>query len=420
METKNLNIYNIDAAVLVLHKLMPEPETIKRWKSSGIKISVFCADGAFADKLSAQLEGLSEGVHLLPRNMSEKKYKSTHILKERIKSLGATLKKTILLADHPSSISKMKPTGIALSAGLSRDKTGKKAFYDSGADIVPDNIDNITIHNDEGGSPRFSQSIPGIFEQFERFSASLENKKPVFFFDYDGTLTPIINDPEKAYISEERRELLKKLAEKHSVAIVSGRDMMDIKSFIGLDSLIYAGSHGFRISGPDGMYMIHEKALELLPALDRMEKELVNTLEKDIPGISIERKYFAIAIHYRNAPPGSFNAVKEHADRLIAGNSDFKKGRGKKIVEIKPSLDWHKGKAVEWIMNSLGFSFPDKYLPMYIGDDITDEDAFRTLADDGIGLLVGRHSQLSAAHYHLQNVEEVDRFLKYLVDSSGL
>lgn len=420
MGTKNLNIYNIDAAVLVLHKLMPEAATIKRWKSSGIKISVFCIDEVFADKLSAQLEGLSEGIHLLPQNVSKRNNKSTYILKERIKSLGAGLKKTILLADHPSSIAKMKPTGIALSAGLSNDKTGKKAFYDSGADIVADNIDNITIHNDEGGSPRFSQSIPGIFEQFEGFTASLENKKPVFFFDYDGTLTPIINDPEKAYISEEKRELLKKLSEKYSVAVVSGRDMMDIKSFIGLDSIIYAGSHGFRISGPDGMHMIHEKALELLPALDRMEKELVNTLEKDIPGISIERKYFAIAIHYRNAPPGSFNAVKEHADRLIAGNSDFKKGRGKKILEIKPSLDWHKGKAVEWIMNSLGFSFPDRYLPMYIGDDITDEDAFRTLADDGIGLLVGRHSQLSAAHYHLQNVEEVDRFLKYLVDSSGL
>jgi trehalose 6-phosphate phosphatase len=193
--------------------------------------------------------------------------------------------------------------------------------------------------------------------------------------------------------------------------------MMDIRSFIGLDSLIYAGSHGFRISGPDGLYMTQEKAVDLLPGLDRMEKELVNSLEKEIPGVSIERKHFAIAIHYRNAPPGSSVTVNEYADRLIARNRDFKKGRGKKIVEIKPSLDWHKGKAVEWIMERLGLSFPDEYLPMYIGDDITDEDAFRTLADNGIGILVGSHSQLSAARYHLRDVDEVGKFLDYLVSS---
>ncbi|MBS0010491.1 MAG: trehalose-phosphatase [Bacteroidales bacterium] len=420
METTSLNIYNIDAAILVLYKLIPDAGTLKRWKNSGIKISVFCFDEIHEEKLSQYLEGLTEGIDLLPKNVTKRNKKSTYILKERIKKLQAGLKKTILLADHPSSLTKMKAEGTALSIGLSNNDTAKKAFYDSGADIVLSGIHNIIIKKDEGGSPHFSQSIPGVFEQSESFTDALENKEPVFFFDYDGTLTPIINDPKKASISEKKKKLLEKLSDSNTVAVVSGRDIRDIKSFIGLDSLIYAGSHGFRISGPDGIHMIHGKAVELLPVLDRMEDELVNTLEKEIPGVSIERKHFAIAIHYRNAPPGSFSDINDHADRMIAGNDDFKKGRGKKILEIKPSLDWHKGKAVEWIMNSLDFSFPDKYVPVYIGDDLTDEDAFRTLADDGIGILVGRHSQLSAAHYHLKDVEEVNKFLNYLVDLSGL
>lgn len=410
METTGLHIYNINAVALALNKLMPDAETIRGWKNSGIDISIICNNDLHAKKLSQYLGALTGKISLLPQKGS----------KGKIKRPGNGLKKTIFVSDHPSFISGMKPAGIALAAGLCKEEESKKAFYDSGANIVLDSIDNIVISKDQGGSPHFRQTIPGIFKQFDHFTASLENRKPVFFFDYDGTLTPIISDPEKAHISKDKKKLLKKLSSSHTVAIVSGRDMMDIKQFIGLDSLIYAGSHGFRISGPDGLYMVQEKAVELLPELERMENELVNTLEKELPGVSIERKHFAIAIHYRNAPPGSFVTVNEHADSLIAGNDNFKKGRGKKILEIKPSLDWHKGKAVEWIMNKLGFSFPGEYLPMYIGDDITDEDAFRTLADDGIGILVGSHSQLSAARYHLRDGDEVGKFLDYLVSSPAL
>lgn len=420
METTVLHIYNINAVALALHKQMPDVETIRGWKNSGIDISIISDNDVHAEKLSQHLGGLNGKISVLPQKGAKGNNKPKSILKEKIKRPGSGIKKTIFVADHPSFISKMKPADIALSAGLCNKEESKKAFYDSGANIVLDSIDNITINKDQGGSPRFRQTIPDIFKQFDHFTASLENRKPVFFFDYDGTLTPIINDPEKAHISKEKKKLLEKLSSSHTVAIVSGRDMMDIRQFIGLDSLIYAGSHGFRISGPDGLYMMQEKAVELLPGLDRMENELVNTLEKEVPGVSIERKHFAIAIHYRNAAPGSFVTVNEYADSLIAGNDNFKKGRGKKILEIKPSLDWHKGKAVEWIMNSLGFSFPGKYLPMYIGDDITDEDAFRTLADDGIGILVGSHSQLSAARYHLRDVDEVGKFLDYLVASPGV
>ena len=67
-------------------------------------------------------------------------------------------------------------------------------------------------------------------------------------------------------------------------------------------------------------------------------------------------------------------------------------------------------------MEHLDFSWPDEYLPIYVGDDVTDEDAFRVLSDDGVGILVGKHRQLSAANYHLENVDEVNALLKHIVN----
>lgn len=126
--------------------------------------------------------------------------------------------------------------------------------------------------------------------------------------------------------------------------------------------------------------------------------------------------FFSIAVHYRNAPYGSVKKIKHRVKELTGTNPDFRTGSGKKIIEVKPSIEWHKGKAVEWIMESLGYSLgEDEVVPVYVGDDITDEDAFRTLSDDGVGILVGSHHQPSAANYCLEDVSQVYKFIHYLV-----
>ncbi len=324
---------------------------------------------------------------------------------------------TVLFADDPDLIKASRKKGLYLIAGITTGETTKKSMYDAGAHIVIEGLDNIRLFKGtEGAKPEFSQHIPGLFEQMDHFKSLLSNKKPVFFLDYDGTLSKIVDNPKKAILNDNTRRLLHELANIYTVAVVSGRDKSDIQSFIELDNIIYAGSHGFRITGPGGMHMEMESARELLPRLDQMEEELTRSLEKEIPGVLIEKKYFAIAIHYRNAPRGSYSRIIEQVKTTIGADKDFKIGRGKKLLEIKPSLNWHKGKALEWIMEQLNFSWPEEYLPLYVGDDVTDEDAFRTLSDNGIGIIVGQHSLLSAANYRLENVDEVDAFIKYIVN----
>jgi trehalose 6-phosphate phosphatase len=213
------------------------------------------------------------------------------------------------------------------------------------------------------------------------------------------------------------RELLEEISHLFHVAVISGRDMDDIRDFIGLDSLIYAGSHGFRISGPGGLYMEHEQAKKLRHGLEKVENKLRQSLEQQFRGVQIERKHYAIAVHYRNAPLGTTKRILKTVSELAEKYPEFKTGKGKKIMEIKPSLNWHKGKAVEWILQELGLTSPGEYLPVYIGDDVTDEDAFRTLSDRGLGILVGEHDQPSAAAYQLKDVDQVKQFMHYIVHS---
>lgn len=244
------------------------------------------------------------------------------------------------------------------------------------------------------------------------FSALLQGKKPAVFLDYDGCLSPIVKDPDKAILSSEMRKTLQRLAEVCAVAVVSGRDRANVANLVQLDNLYFAGSHGFDISGPDNMHTEPGGAKEALPALDKADVTLKESL-KDVDGAIVERKRYAIAVHYRNVAENQVQRVKQVTADVLQQHSELKEGLGKKIIELKPNLDWHKGKAVLWLMNELDLNKPD-ILPLYIGDDITDEDAFATLQGQGIGIMVGEHDDKTAATYRLENVNEVQEFLENL------
>jgi trehalose 6-phosphate phosphatase len=197
---------------------------------------------------------------------------------------------------------------------------------------------------------------------------------------------------------------LKNIAEKFTVAIVTGRDKEDVENLVGLDELIYAGSHGYIITGPNGLFMEHPDSEKILPKLDEIEKIVEEKLKEKTEGTQVDRKRYAIGLHFRNARPEDEKVVYEIVDEILEKYPGHKKGEGKKIVEIKPDIDWHKGKAVEWIMDALKLSERDDVIPVFIGDDVTDEDAFEALKGKGIGILVGGHGQKTAAKYALKNV----------------
>jgi trehalose 6-phosphate phosphatase len=252
--------------------------------------------------------------------------------------------------------------------------------------------------------------IPSALDHVHTIARSGE--RLAVFLDYDGTLTPIVNHPEDAWLSESMRQTLRSLAGRLPVAILTGRDLDDIRGRVLVDGIVYAGSHGFDIAGAGGVR--RELGSEYLPVLGAAETELREALD-DISGAQLERKHFSVAAHYRNAGESDASKVAAAVDAVAAKHPDLRKINGKKVYELLPDIDWHKGKAVIWLLETLELE-RGKAFPIFIGDDRTDEDAFRALERRGIGILVGDEAQATAATYRLKNPDEVECFLQKITD----
>ena len=248
-------------------------------------------------------------------------------------------------------------------------------------------------------------------ESFGEIAVRLAGKRPSVFLDYDGTLTPIVARPDLAVLSEAMRNVLRELAARCSVAVVSGRDLDDVRKLVRLDDIVYAGSHGFDIAGPGGLRIQHDEGAAFTAAVERATAELRPAVAP-IDGALVEPKRFAVAVHYRQVAPGQVPAVEAAVDRVLAAVPELHKTHGKMVFELRPRFDWDKGKAVLWLLSALHQDGADT-LPFYIGDDLTDEDAFRALADRGITIYVG-HPEQTAAQYTLEDPDRVGTFLARL------
>ena len=262
--------------------------------------------------------------------------------------------------------------------------------------------------------PADSARLPSALDPATDLVRQLKVRQAALFLDYDGTLTPIVARPELAVLAETVRRTLVSLAARCPVAIVSGRDRADVQRMVGLDELIYAGSHGFDIRGP-GLRI--ERGSAFLPELNSAEAALRLSLAR-IPGALLERKAYALAVHVRGLAPDVAVAVEAAVDAALSRHTRLHKGTGKMVFELLPRLDWHKGKAVLHILEAL--RLPAVHvLPIFIGDDRTDEDAFAALAGRGVGILVAESPRQTAAYYTLRNPDEVHRFLQRLVGAAG-
>lgn len=253
--------------------------------------------------------------------------------------------------------------------------------------------------------------LPSALAEFSTLSKEFQKDPPLLFLDFDGTLAPIVEHHNDAAISEEMRELVKALAEKYPVAVVSGRGLSDVKKRVNLPDLFYAGSHGFEISGPKGFERDHEEAVKVIPVFNEIEPILKKKLE-DIKGVDFERKKFTLAIHYRQVEQEMEQKVHESVTEVLQDYPEVLKSDGKKVIEIRPAIDWHKGKAVEFLKKEL--SKRDKPRAVYIGDDVTDEDAFE-YDTGGLGILVGEHGRETFADYRLENIDEVKDLFERLL-----
>ena len=263
------------------------------------------------------------------------------------------------------------------------------------------------------------RDLPDALRDGEQFAAGLAGRRPAVFLDYDGVLTPIVDRPEDAVMSGSMRAVVRALAQRCSVCVVSGRDRPVVQQLMGVDNLVVAGSHGFDIWSPQEGTIAHGAAT----GFDDLISEVTDRLRagvESIPGAVVEPKRASVAVHYRLADPEHRTQVTAVVDELLDEYSGrLKVTRGKMVYELQPKIDWHKGKAVLHLLLTLDLD-TDDVVPLYLGDDITDEDAFRALSGRGIGIIVGHPddpemaNRATAADFVLQSTVEVEQFLNTL------
>ena len=261
-------------------------------------------------------------------------------------------------------------------------------------------------------------TLPSALAGGGDLAARLGGKRLAVFLDYDGTLTPIVERPDLAVLSGAMRGVVSALAERCTVAVVSGRDRPDVEKLVGIGNLIFAGSHGFDIASPDGRSIQREEGAGFADLLEEVTARLHEVMDP-IEGALIEPKKASVAAHYRLVAEDERHKVKDVVDEILAKNANLRVTPGKMVYEVQPKLDWNKGKAVLYLLEALELD-RDDVLPMYLGDDVTDEDAFSALQGRGIGIFVGDPSdpevggRSTAADYILADVDEVGQFLDSL------
>ncbi len=240
-------------------------------------------------------------------------------------------------------------------------------------------------------------------------------KKVIFFLDYDGTLTPIKKKPGLARLDRDTKTLLKKLAKRASskVFIISGRSLKNVKNLIGVKSLYYIGNHGIELEGPHLKY-INRSAKALKPFIQKSYKSLKKKLR--FKGVILESKTYTMSLHYRLVNPDKVPTLKrvfKNTIKDLLKRGKIKITEGKKVLELHPNIKWNKGDIVNWVLRRLKSK---RALLICIGDDRTDEDAFKALGKRGISILVSKNRKKTFAQYRLNSPKEVVKFLYEFVD----
>lgn len=354
------------------------------------------------------------------------------------RNLGAEPLESMIIEDAVSGVQAGRNGSFGLVLGVAR-RDNEKELAKQGADIVISNFENIDLGLIDDW---FSRKPVPLFSAWDKLDKPYQDKvvdfeqdkkilvnssykrsvkealfgkeKVIFFLDYDGTLTPIVERPEMAKISDSMQDIVKKLSQKFPVSIVSGRMREDVQNLVGIEGLFYAGSHGFDIKGPD-FEVIQPKAKEVIPLVAKIITNLHSKLDQ-IEGVIIEAKKFSVAVHYRMVKEENQVAkVKETVDSIIAENKkDLRLLSGKKVFELLPNMEWDKGKAIRWIVKSMKVDWQNTSV-VYIGDDTTDEFAFSAIRTRGTGILVSGIDKNSLAHFKVNSPDQARELFEQII-----
>ena len=327
------------------------------------------------------------------------------IFLEAARRLGVDPSRAAVVEDALSGVEAGRRGGFALVIGV--DRAGQAAeLRAQGADLVVSDLGELLPAH------LFVDQLPSAMERLR----IPEGRRLAVFLDYDGTLTPIVAHPSEAVLSDAARGQLARLAAVCPVTVISGRDRADVESRVGLAGIYYAGSHGLDVSRPDGGH--EEHGAEFRPALQAAADWLEPRIST-IAGSWVERKRYAVAVHFRQAAEGAEALIRTAAEEAAAAHPELRLAGGKKIFELRPDIEWDKGLALLHLLGVMGLD-GDDVTALYIGDDETDEDVFRIFAEGrGIGIVVGTEHRETTADFALEDPDQVMEFLGGLADREG-
>ncbi len=235
---------------------------------------------------------------------------------------------------------------------------------------------------------------------------------PVFFFDFDGTLTKIEQTPDEVKFRPIAKFIVEQLARRYAVGIVTGRALSDIKKLIGIRGIYYSGNHGVEIEGP-GLTFVEPKSAESADYLDTIVPKLKTKLRQYGP--IVQHKKYSIAVHYRTVEAGLVRRLLDDLESIT--RQPVKSGKvrlqlGKKVVELKAPVEWDKGLAIEKIVKKTRRSGK----VFFFGDDMTDEFGFEKVNSlKGVSVYVGRLERKTHAKYYVESpaalIGELAKFL---------
>jgi len=373
---------------------------LARWRRGGLKLACVSASGNCRSVLDAA--GLEQcfGAIVDVKSVAELGLDGKKgILLEAARRLGVAPERTVVFEDANAGVRAAREAGFGVVIGVAREDVAKETrLLVSGADAVVSDVSRA----------RFRRRVPHVSSRIEELSALRGDRALAVLLDYDGTLTPIVDHPDDARLSDETRTVLEQLAAKCVVAILSGRDREDVAARVGIRSLFYAGNHGFDIAGP-GVAKTLPEAQQALGNVDRAEEELRRLVEKH-NGVIIERKRFSVAAHFRQVVSRANVREIEKAVDSVRAATGLRKRTGKQVLELEPAVAWDKGRALQWLVDTVP-NLGEETFVVYIGDDETDEDAFAALQGRGAGVRVGSKVTTSLADYTATRPADVQNLL---------
>jgi trehalose 6-phosphate phosphatase len=261
-----------------------------------------------------------------------------------------------------------------------------------------------------------------LFDCFAELEEELRGVHILHMLDFDGTLAPIAATPIEAELPRETREVIERLSNCPccTVAIVSGRALSDVRAKVGIEGITYVGNHGLEVALP-GARPSSFASPDFLAALDRIKSALVDAVAS-YGGVFVEDKGCSVAVHYRTAAVEDRAHVKAAVYELVRASGDEEQieiGTGSMVLEIRPAFGCNKGSVVRSLIEAEAARRPEAMVKgIYIGDDVTDEDAFKAIRGRGWGILVGA-PRISYGEYSLKDPKDVRSFLETIAVHCG-